>query len=98
MQRAVFAGLPGEAKPGGSGLLWQPPLASADSIDSPPAAALPMNRRMTLLERFIAGSVSSLLALVLDEFSRRHGGKAGGPVFQSARGCSIIEAQQYRFA
>jgi hypothetical protein len=31
-----------------------------------------MNRRMTLLERFIAGSVNSLLAPVLDEFSRRH--------------------------
>jgi hypothetical protein len=46
-----------------------------------------MNSRTTLLERFIAASVSFVVALALDKFSRRQR-KAGGPVFQSVRGCS----------
>jgi hypothetical protein len=81
MQRAVFTLSPGEAKPGGSGLFWQPPLASADSIAMPPAAAEPMNRRTTLLERFIAASVHGWISIAACD-------KAGGSVFQSVRGCS----------
>jgi hypothetical protein len=69
MQRAVLSSsYPRMAKPGRG--LGQAAFAGAIAIDTLPAAALPMNRSMTLLERFIAGSVSSLLALVLDAFSR----------------------------
>jgi hypothetical protein len=89
MQRAELWRLPGMAKPGGSGLFLQPPRASADSIDRPPAAAVPMNARTTLLERFIAASVSSRVALALEEFGRRRPHEAGDAVFQSAPGCSI---------
>jgi hypothetical protein len=69
MQRARFSpSPPGVAKPGRT--RSQAPLASAAPIVTPLAAAVPMNRRMTLLERFIADSVNSLLlALVFDKFT-----------------------------
>jgi hypothetical protein len=53
----------------------QAAFAGVVAIDMLPAAALPMNRRITLLERFIAGSVSSRLCWCATNSAVVTGGK-----------------------